>query len=240
MVSASLFSKRPLYLQVRDALAARIAAGEWKPNVAVPNENDLAREFGVSAGTMRKALELMRQERLLTRRQGRGTFVNDQTSDELAVRYSNIRTADGKRITGEANVSGISQAPASPAECTRLGLRPDDRVWRFRRIHRHGGEPFMVEDIAMPAVLFPELGERKELPRGIAVVAQHYGILLGKGDERISTGSASPPLAEALNLRAGAPILILDRLLHTLTGRVVEWRVGICHFADKYYLAEMH
>ena len=80
MASACLFSKRPLYLQVRDALAARIAAREWKPHVAVPNESDLAREFGVSAGTMRKALELMRQERLLTRRQGRGTFVNDLAS----------------------------------------------------------------------------------------------------------------------------------------------------------------
>src|SRR5262245_45017083 len=121
-MGASHFSRRPLYLQVRDALAARIAAREWKPSFAIPNEGDLAREFGVSSGTMRKAVELLEGERLLTRRQGRGTFVNDQASDELA-RYSRIRTADGKRITGEVKVIGISQGSASPAECTRLGLR---------------------------------------------------------------------------------------------------------------------
>src|SRR5215510_9620939 len=98
MANASAFSRRPLYLQVRDVLAARIAAGQWKPGVTIPNENDLARELGVSSGTMRKALEFMEGERLLTRRQGRGTFVNDQTSHERADRYSNLRTSDGKRI----------------------------------------------------------------------------------------------------------------------------------------------
>jgi GntR family transcriptional regulator len=234
------FSTRPLYMQVRDVLAARIAAGEWKPNIAIPNEGDLAREFGVSSGTMRKALELMESERLLRRRQGRGTFVNDQASDELTIRYSNIRTTDGKRITDDVAILSISEASANPAECTRLGLRPDDRVWRVRRVRRHKGKPFMVEDVALPAVLFPHLGEQKELPRRIDVLAQHYGILLGKGNERVSMGSASPPVAETLHLQTGASILILDRLLHTLDGRAAEWRLGMGHFADKYYLAEIH
>ena len=45
---ASRFAKHPLYLQVRDAMAERIAAGEWKPSATIPNEGDLAREFGVA------------------------------------------------------------------------------------------------------------------------------------------------------------------------------------------------
>src|SRR5262245_62185849 len=128
MIGATRFSTRPLYLQVRDALAARIAMGEWKPNTAIPNEGDLAREFGVSSGTMRKALDMMEGERLLTRRQGRGTFVNDQASDELAERFSNIHAADGDRIAGESKMLNIVQASANPAECARLRLRADDKV----------------------------------------------------------------------------------------------------------------
>ena len=62
MISSGRFSNRPLYLQLRDTLAQRIANGEWKPAAAIPNESDLAREFGVSAGTMRKALDLMEAE----------------------------------------------------------------------------------------------------------------------------------------------------------------------------------
>jgi GntR family transcriptional regulator len=226
-------------LQVRDALASRIAMGEWKPNAAIPNEGDLAREFGVSSGTMRKALDLMEGERLLTRRQGRGTFVNDQSSDELAVRYSNIRTTDGERITGEVNLVSVTQGSANSAECGRLRLRPDDKVWRLQRLRMHKGEPFMVEDVVMPAALFPDLDEQKDLPSRIVVLAQQYGILLGRGDERLSIGAASPEVAETLGLKPGAPILLLDRLVHDLSGRAVEWRVGRGHFADKYYLAEI-
>jgi GntR family transcriptional regulator len=239
MIGPGRFSTRPLYLQVRDALASRIAMGEWKPNAAIPNEGDLAREFGVSSGTMRKALDMMEGERLLTRRQGRGTFVNDQSSDELAVRYSNIRTADGERITGEVAMVSISQGSANAGECDRLRLRPDDKVWRVQRVRLHKGEPFMVEDVVMPAALFPDLGEQKDLPSRIVVLAQQYGILLGKGDERVSIGAASADMAETLKVKPGTTILLLDRLEHDLSGRAVEWRVGMGHFADKYYLAEI-
>jgi GntR family transcriptional regulator len=240
MIGPGRFSTRPLYLQVRDALASRIAGGEWKPNAAIPNEGDLAREFGVSSGTMRKALDLMEGERLLTRRQGRGTFVNDQASDELAVRYSNIRTVDGERITGEVNMLGMTQGSANATECARLRMRPDDRVWRIQRVRMHKGEPFMVEEVAMPVALFPGLDEQNDFSNRIVVLAQQYGILLGKGDERVSIGSASPAVAEALNLKASTPILVLDRVVQDLGGRPVEWRLGMGHFADKYYLAEIH
>ena len=46
-------------------------------------------------------------------------------------------------------------------------------------------------------------------------------------------------MAETLSVKAGAPILMLDRLVHDLSGRAVEWRLGMGHFADKYYLAEI-
>ena len=96
------FSTRPLYLQLRDALAERIATGQWKPSKIIPNENDLAREFGVSVGTMRKALDLLEDEHLITRRQGRGTFVNDPAADGLVNRFSKICGTDGKPLVGRA------------------------------------------------------------------------------------------------------------------------------------------
>jgi len=239
LVSPSKFSTRPLYLQVRDALAARIAGGEWKPNSAIPNEGDLAREFGVSSGTMRKALDMMESERLLTRRQGRGTFVNDQSSEELAERFSNIHASDGERITGETRMLSIVQALANPAECARLRLRADEKVWRIQRVRLHRGEPFLLEEVAMPAALFPGLDTQEVLNHRIVVLAQQYGILLGRGEERLSIGAASPTVAETLKLKPAAPILVLDRLVHDLDGQAIEWRLGMGHFADRYYLAEI-
>jgi GntR family transcriptional regulator len=238
-VATNRFATRPLYLQVRDALAARIAARQWKPSAVIPNEGDLAREFGVSSGTMRKALDLLEAERLLTRRQGRGTFVNDQASDELAVRYTRICGLDGARICADVAVTDVGEAAANEAECLRLRLEPQQRVCRVRRLRTFRGEPFMVEEVSMPAALFPGLAERRDLPPRIAVLAQQFGILLGKGEERLCVGAATPEVAEALKVAVHAPVLVLDRLVHALDGRPVEWRLGKGNLVGKYYVAEM-
>jgi GntR family transcriptional regulator len=237
-ITTNRFSNRPLYLQVRDAVAERIAAGQWKPSAAIPNEGDLAREFGVSPGTMRKALDLLEGERLLTRRQGRGTFVNDQSSEELAVRYSSIRGRDGGLVGGRVEILTMAEAPVSETECMRLRLRMHESVHRIRRLRFTEDKPYMLEEVAMPATLFPGLSEAKEPSHRIVVLAQQFGILLGKGEERITIGSTTAEVAEALQVELGAPILMLDRIVYTLDGRPAEWRVGRCNIAGRHYLSE--
>ncbi len=110
------FSTCPLYLQVRNAIAQRIMSGEWKPRTAIPSENELAREFNVSVGTMRKALDVAEAERLLTRRQGRGTFVNDPSSSEHAARYSNIRSRKGDHIGGDVTILNVLETTVNERE----------------------------------------------------------------------------------------------------------------------------
>jgi DNA-binding GntR family transcriptional regulator len=73
----------PLYIQVRNLLGEQIAAGKWKTYQQLPDEATLAKELGISQGTARKALDALEQDGILTRRQGKGTFVTDkQANDE--------------------------------------------------------------------------------------------------------------------------------------------------------------
>ena len=241
-IPVTRFSNKPLYLQLRDALVERIAGGDWKPNTAIPNESDLAREFGVSAGTMRKALDMMEAERLLTRRQGRGTFVNDQSSDELAARFCNIRGADGKRANGQIKSAEIAEVEANAEERDRLQLDASERVFRIQRIRHQNGRVFLIENVTLPARLFPDLaadGRKSAVADRVIALAQGYGILLGKAEERVSAIAASPEIAQKLGIAAGTPVMVLDRIVRDLDGRPIEWRIGWCHLADKYYMAEM-
>ncbi len=238
-VDTERFSKKPLYVQLRDVLAERISAGAWRPGSAIPNESDLAREFGVSAGTMRKALDIMEAERLLTRRQGRGTFVNDQASDELSLRFSNLRSANGQHLDGQTETTHVSEDAASDGERQRLQLGPQERIYHIHRTCLHRSQPFMIERAAVPAALFPGLAEKGALASRIIVLAQQYGVLLGKAEERVTIGPAAEAVAEALNVATGTPVMVLDRVAQALDGRPVEWRMGWCHLADKYYRAEM-
>lgn len=155
MTAVGRFSTRPLYLQVKDMLIQRIAAGAWKPGAAIPNEIELSRELGISVGTVRKALDEMESERLISRRQGRGTFVIDQTSNEHAVRFSNIRDPDGIRIAGETESCTITAAAANEAKSRLLQLRNGEPVFRLHRVLTHINAPLMVEDSTVPQARFP-------------------------------------------------------------------------------------
>jgi GntR family transcriptional regulator len=231
------FTTRPIYLQLRDVLSERISTGVWKPGMVLPNETDLAREFGVSPGTMRKALSIMESEHLLKRQQGRGTFINDHASGELADRFCNVRRAEGKPVAGRFEVIHIVEATANAAERKHLQLGSDDVVWRIRRVRIHEDEAFMYEEVSLPAELFPGLGA--DASNRIAVLAQQHGLLLGPAEERISIGAASESAASALDIEQGAPVLMLDRVVRTIGGQPVEWRVGQCDLASNYYLAQV-
>lgn len=225
-------------MQVRDALAQRYAGAQARPGRVLPNEEDLAREYGVSVGTMRKALKTLTDEHVLSRRPGRGTFVNDPSSGDLAIRFSNIRSSDGQRVCGSVTRATVAMAPASEAECRRLQLHSSAPVFRTQRVRHDKGRPFMVEDIVLPAALFPDLDKREDGSHRIVVLARDYGILLGKAMERLSIAAAAPDIASSLELAPGSPILVLDRVICTLDGQRAEWRVGSCHLRDLAYVAE--
>jgi GntR family transcriptional regulator len=231
------FSTQPLYLQLHDALTERVASGQWKPGTAIPNEGDLAREFRVSVGTMRKALDLMETEQLVTRRQGRGTFVNDQTARDLAWRFCNIRTLNGSRVEGQFSVDKIEETQANERERERLDLQENERVYRIRRLRMDGDRLLMVEDVSLPTALFLDVPDM--IPDIVALALQN-GIVLGKAKERIRLEVAEPAVSKLLNVPDNSEVLVLDRVIHTLLGRPAEWRMGYCHLGREYiYRAEM-
>jgi GntR family transcriptional regulator len=239
MTAVGRFSTRPLYLQVKDMLIQRIAAGAWKPGAAIPNEIELSRELGISVGTVRKALDEMESERLISRRQGRGTFVIDQTSNEHAVRFSNIRDTNGIRITGEVESCSVAAAAASDAESRRLQLRISEPIFHIHRVRTHKDAPLMVEDATVPQSRFPGLPQEEDVSLSIVVLAHRYGVLLGRADEKVGATTAKDGIAKALKVAEGTPLLTLDSVVYAIDGRPIEWRVAHCHLSDNHYLAEM-
>ena len=69
----------PLYRQIREWIVARIVHGDWRPGDILPSEIKLAAEFGVSQGTVRKAVDALVAENLVIRHQGKGTYVTVHT-----------------------------------------------------------------------------------------------------------------------------------------------------------------
>ena len=90
-------SFQPLYLQIKALLERSLEAAEWRPAEAMPSEHELARRFGVSQGTVRKAIQALAADNLVVRRQGKGTFVATHTEEKASsFRFLRIRRNDGE------------------------------------------------------------------------------------------------------------------------------------------------
>src|ERR1700744_4804174 len=77
MTKAAL-SLQPRYLQVKRHILDNIGSGKWGAAARVPSENDLVKSFGVSRMTANRALRELRDEGVLVRVAGVGSFVADR------------------------------------------------------------------------------------------------------------------------------------------------------------------
>src|SRR5262245_38622730 len=101
----------------------------------------------------------------------------------------------------------VAESVANDGERGRLGLFPGEMVYRVDRIRRHG-EQLLVEDLRLPAALFPSL--RAPVPL-ISDLADTYGLQLGEAVERVCTLSASADIAKTLGVAEGTLVVMLDR-----------------------------
>jgi GntR family transcriptional regulator len=207
----------------------------------LPNEVKLADELQVSPGTVRKALDSLESDRLVIRRQGRGTSVVDQASGDVAVRFSNIRDGTGRRIAGDMEL--LAQVKASPSEIEQERLQLDaggDPVLRTTRLRRYRNRPFMREEVSLAMGRLPGLEEGGAGNYRISGLAQRHGIHLGRAAEMLTFEEATPQTADQLEIPAGTRLLKLDRVVYATDGNPIEWRVALCCLKeDLLYSAEM-
>jgi GntR family transcriptional regulator len=225
------FFRGPAYLRVRDLLAQKIAAGEWDAGKELPSESVLARQFGVSCGTVRSALQLLERECAIVRKRG-NTFVTvDADHREIHVAYPE---AGSSGVLPEIESTPAVEDWADETECVRLHLRATDRVFRTCRIHFSKGTPFIVERMTHVAALFPGLAGTALPARGILDLASTHGVALGSAHEHASIAAASVGAADALGIEDGSLILVLDRVVATQDGRPAEWRVAECSLTAQH------
>ncbi|MDO9381919.1 MAG: GntR family transcriptional regulator [Hyphomicrobiaceae bacterium] len=229
-VAANIFETRPLYLQVHGRLLGFLTDATWKPGQMIPNEIELARDFGVSVGTMRKALQTLTDQGLLVRRQGRGTFVAQAQALDAAP-LDNVRNARDEPLQWQLQSSQLDAAVATDHELSALELSEGERVFRLQRVLRNSATTStMLEHCVLPEKRFAGLdsdSEAHKLPVG--QLGRRYGILVGPGAEHVEMHIADTREAALLDVTRGDALLKLVRIARSLDGVPVEFRVAFCN-----------
>lgn len=220
----------PLYRQVADLLRRRIEDLEWRPDIAMPNEALLARQMGVSVGTMRKALEALEQQRYITRRQGRGTFVVEASFEAELERFPHIYRLDLRR-GAETYAARYCKRAASQSELLALGLADGRQVVEIGRARRQHGIYATSERLVVPAAHFDGLDEIEchSEPLLFAVYRRDFHITVAAVSETIVPWNANAELARQLGTETGKAVLRITRISRSSSGQAIELSVRSVH-----------
>lgn len=217
----------PLYLEVRHRIADAIRAGRWRPGEAIPPEKKLCEGFGVSIGTLRKAVDELIVSGLLVRQQGRGTFVTEHSQDRYLFSFFHLVGHDGRKEYPSVRFLRSAIANADEFAAEALAVKVGSQLVHFTNELSLAGEVAALDEIYLPTALFPGLTEQRLRERKTTLYQMYqneFDITVVRTSERLRAVVATRSQARLLKTEPGAPLLQIIRTAHSFQDPPVELR----------------
>jgi GntR family transcriptional regulator len=203
----------PLYLQVASKLTVSIHSGLWQPNEALPSERVMSESLEISRFTARKAMDVLCQRGILTRRHGSGTYVNLTLPRPLS-RLTNFSEELRQRgFTPGSHWISRETGIAAGEERRALGLPPNTPVSRLKRLRTADNVVLAIETSTILAQYMPD-------PK--AVTDTLYGFLAQQSALPIRAINANAEQARLTNIEPGEAMLYIKRVGYLENGAAVE------------------
>lgn len=224
----------PRYHQIYLVLRERLAAGEFAADGPLPGEVALARSYGVSRMTLRAALDLLAQEKLIVRRRGRGTFARSKPQEgspaPLLGLLENLVEA-GLRTT--VKVVELAEVAASGDVAQALRIAPGDPVQRAIRVRSYRGSPVSHLTTFVPTAV-ARFGRNELAAKPMLRLLEEAGVKVAGAEQTISARLSDPAIAPLLNLGVGSALLAVRRIVSDESGRPVQLLHGL-YRPDRYH-----
>jgi GntR family transcriptional regulator len=232
-----------LYRQVEDFLREEIASGNFKEGDLIPSEQELAKKYGVSQGTVRKAVLNLTDNGLLYRKQGKGTFVVFPKQDRS--RYRNFRFVEeleSELVNVNVVFLNIGVVPADTDIAQNLQIGKGSNVIRLERMGKMADDSLLHTLSFLPKRLYKGLEKytAEDFLRNTLWKLQdiYFGIRIEKREEYISAVPADPELARTFETEPGSPLLRIEVKLTSFSGDIVEYRLSHCKLGNlKFYVS---
>ena len=224
---------RPKHAQLRDALAA-LAANDLAPDAAIPSERELMATYDVSRATVRKAIDALVADGLLTRVHGRGTFVARPRLESRLHLASFSQDMRRRGLTPSTRLLAVEleRPPVEVAEA--LDLAADAPAWRVERVRLADGQPIAVEDAWHPEALLPGL-DRHDLSGSLyELLGEQYGLVIDAAEQTLWGETADGAVATQLDAPDHTPLLVFRRV-SSAAGRPIEYVVSR-YRGDRYQI----
>ncbi|MCC6193413.1 MAG: GntR family transcriptional regulator, partial [Burkholderiales bacterium] len=151
-----------LHHQIKEDMFLHLRSGRWPPGFELPTEEALCRHYGVSRGTLRRAIADLVSEGYVERQRGRGSFVSrPKLESGVAGSYSRFRVI-GPPLDPGGRVVACERSRAAKDIAAMLGIDAGRSIWRLERVRFTERRPVSVQTSYLPAALCPDL-DRQDL-----------------------------------------------------------------------------
>jgi GntR family transcriptional regulator len=210
------------YLDAAAELRTAIAAGAYGAGGALESEAELGGRFGVSRVTVRRALEELRREGLVTSRRGAGWFVALDPVRQALGRVTTVEAAlEASGATAERRVLEFGFEPADRTVAEALRIAPGAEVLRVRRLTLADGEPFALVTVWLPAALGAQLSRDDAQRTPFYELLAARGTQLGSATQLIGADLAGDDDVRLLGLDPGTAVLACRRITSARDGTPV-------------------
>jgi GntR family mannosyl-D-glycerate transport/metabolism transcriptional repressor len=225
-------SNSPLYKQIANDIKNMIQEGIYKPNEAIPAENQLTMDYSASRVTVRKAVDTLVDLGLLERKHGSGTYVKNKYYEHKLYELKGF-TEDigryGAEIRNEILKYEIIKAPIKVAN--QLKIEENTGIYFIRRKRFADNKVLIVEDTFLPITLFPDLTYETMLHSKYDFIENHKHYKIKESHQVFLPILPNSDIREILNIKENIPILKLES-----TGILTD---GTCfEYSEVYFKSE--
>ena len=216
----------PLYLKVAQVLKDEILSGVHPVGAYMPTEQHLIERFAVSRHTVREALRRLRDDNLISSRQGAGTKVAAPRFSPADVHHVTsisdlLAFAAGLRL----DVRSVRLVRLGEAEAKRLGVLADEDWLEVRAVRcaESGETPVCLADYYINR----EFAAVGRLLRGhtgpvFPLIEDLFGRRIEAVEQEIAAAEAASAVAEALGVTPGSTILEVRRTYRLAEGQIAQ------------------
>jgi GntR family transcriptional regulator len=226
---------RSLCLLVIDKIKGDIESGRLRPGERLPSEAELSKQLGVSRATLREALRLLEEEKIVIRRHGVGTFINARPvfSGGIGELFSVTDAISRQGQTPGTTLLYTGFGEPGEEERKRLSLNPGEGVLKVERIRTADGEPVVYCLDSIPAHFVPE-GYRMECESIFEWLEKSAGLRISYAVAHIEPIGHLEYVSNQLKCDRNTPLLLLKQIHYDESERAVLYSHNYFR-ADKFH-----
>lgn len=231
----------PLHIRLKEDVITAIRTGSYPPGSQLPSQRELGVQYAASHMTVRRAIDELLHEGVITSIPGRGLFAavpRQQAETSPLLSFSADMRQRGLTPSSVLLDAQITSASTVIGQVLRVAV--GTAIIYLRRLRQADCEPIAVQTAYLPATYCPELLD-EDLTNGslFELLRQNYGLQLAASDSTVTCALADAETAELLGLTLPAAVLVTEQLTLLEDGTPIEF-VRSSYRGDRYEIRLTH